>query len=124
MTEHYQWGDVFVLPSVCEGSATVIYEALGHGLPVITTPNAGSVVRDGLDGFIVPIRDAAAIVRCLDRLASDGELWREMSRNARQRSLQFTLRSYQERLLQVLRSRRVGPDSGHPLCGSASAGPP
>jgi len=39
---HYEWADVFLLPSVCEGSATVCYEALAAGLPVVTTPNAGS----------------------------------------------------------------------------------
>ena len=45
---HYAWADVFLLPSVCEGSATVVYEALTAGLPVICTPNTGSVVRDGV----------------------------------------------------------------------------
>jgi glycosyltransferase involved in cell wall biosynthesis len=68
---HYQWADVFVFPSLCEGSAMVTYEALAAGLPVITTPNAGSVVRDGVDGFIVPIRDAEAIAAKLDLLARD-----------------------------------------------------
>ncbi len=102
MAEHYQWADVFVLPSICEGSATVVYEALGHGLPVVTTPNAGSVVRDGLEGFIVPIRDVAAITRCLDRLSTDAQMWREMSQSAYRRSLEFTVERYQERLLQAL----------------------
>ncbi len=78
MAEHYQWADVFVLPSICEGSATVVYEALGHGLPVVTTPNAGSVVRDGVEGFVVRIRDVAAIIQSLDRL-SDPQLRSEMS---------------------------------------------
>ena len=41
MPELYAWADVFVLPSVCEGSATVIYEALAAGLPVVCTPYAG-----------------------------------------------------------------------------------
>ncbi|MGA2257754.1 MAG: glycosyltransferase family 4 protein [Thermoguttaceae bacterium] len=102
MAEHYQWADVFVLPSICEGSATVVYEAIGHGLPVVTTPNAGSVVRDGVEGFVVPIRDAAAIVQSLDRLLSDPQLRLEMSHRAYQRSLEFTVKRYQERLLQIL----------------------
>jgi hypothetical protein len=61
MAELYQWADVFVLPSLCEGSAMVIYEALNWGLPVITTYNSGSIVRDGIDGYIVPIRDSEVI---------------------------------------------------------------
>ncbi len=46
--------DVFVFPSLFEGSAVVTYEALACGLPSIVTPNAGSVVRDGVEGLIVP----------------------------------------------------------------------
>jgi glycosyltransferase involved in cell wall biosynthesis len=53
----YTWADVLVLPSICEGSAMVTYEALSLGVPIITTYNSGSLIRDGLDGFIVPIRD-------------------------------------------------------------------
>lgn len=57
----YAWADVFVLPSICEGSAMVTYEALSLSVPVVTTYNSGSIVRDAIDGFVVPIRDAEAI---------------------------------------------------------------
>ena len=46
--------DVFVFPSLFEGSAVVTYEALACGLPCVVTPSAGSVVRDGVEGFLVP----------------------------------------------------------------------
>ena len=98
----FAWADVFLLPSLCEGSATVCYEALSHGLPVITTPNAGSVVRDGVDGFIVPIRDSAAIADRIERLADNGELWAEMSANARLHAADYSLEKYGERLLRTL----------------------
>lgn len=61
----YEWADVFVLPSICEGSAMVTYEALISGVPVITTYNSGAVVRDEIDGFIVPIRNVEAIAEKL-----------------------------------------------------------
>jgi glycosyltransferase involved in cell wall biosynthesis len=67
-TQLYQWADVFVLPSLCEGSAMVTYEALMFGLPIITTHNAGSIIRDGVDGFIVPIRDSQAIAKSLVKI--------------------------------------------------------
>ena len=102
MAAHYRWADVFVLPALCEGSATVCYEALAAGLPVITTPNAGSVVRDGVDGFLVPIRDAGAIASRLELLASSPELRAEMSRNAAARAREFTVAAYGERLLAAL----------------------
>jgi len=38
------------------GAALVNYEAMASGLPVVTTHVAGSVVRDGVDGFVVPAR--------------------------------------------------------------------
>ncbi len=49
--------DVFVFPSLFEGSAVVTYEAMACGLPCIVTAEAGSVVRHGRDGLIVPARD-------------------------------------------------------------------
>ena len=52
--------DVFVFPSLFEGSAVVTYEALACGLPCVVTPDAGSVVRDGIEGFVVGSRDVEA----------------------------------------------------------------
>ncbi len=48
MPDLYRWADVFVLPSIVEGSAAASYEALLSGLPVVATPNTGSIVEDGL----------------------------------------------------------------------------
>ncbi|TIN26419.1 glycosyltransferase family 4 protein [Mesorhizobium sp.] len=71
MGDLYRWADVFVLPSIVEGSAGVVYEAVMSGVPVITTPNAGSIVRDGVDGFVVPIRDQKALAQAIGRYAED-----------------------------------------------------
>lgn len=69
----YAWADVFVLPSLCEGSAMVTYEALSLGVPVITTYNSGSIARDSIDGFIVPIRDVNAIADKLLKFYTQGD---------------------------------------------------
>ncbi len=102
MERHYAWADVFLLPTICEGSATVCYEALAAGLPVITTAHAGSVVRDGQEGWIVPIRDPEAIAERLELLRSQPELLAHMSQNARLRAGEFTVEKYGERLLAAL----------------------
>lgn len=107
VADHLAWADVFVLPSICEGSATVTYEALAAGLPVICTPNSGSIVRDGRDGFIVPIRDAAAIVECLERLR-DPVLRAGMSANARERALFGSEGAYGRRLVRAFEPRAAG----------------
>jgi glycosyltransferase involved in cell wall biosynthesis len=102
VTEHFQWADVFLLPSLCEGSATVTYEALAYGLPVICTPNTGSVVRDGVEGFIVPVRDAAAVAQRIERLAHDVELRAQMAAAVKARAAEFTVAEYGRRLLAAL----------------------
>lgn len=98
----FAWADVFVLPSICEGSATATYEALAAGLPVICTPNTGSLVRDGIDGFIVPVRSSAALVERLDTLARHSWLVEQMSQNAKRRSSDLSLDAYAARLLAAL----------------------
>jgi glycosyltransferase involved in cell wall biosynthesis len=102
IVEHYAWADVFLLPSICEGSATVVYEALGAGLPIVCTPNTGSVVRDGMEGFIVPAGDPDAIVHALDTLAGDAGLRRDMAERSRLRFQEYDLDSYGKRLLSAL----------------------
>lgn len=103
LLEHYEWADVFLLPSLCEGSATVCYEALSCGLPVITTPNAGSVVRDGIEGFIVPIRDPDAIAEKLQLFIDRPELLKSMGESALQRSQSFTVENYGDRLIKAIK---------------------
>jgi glycosyltransferase involved in cell wall biosynthesis len=98
----YQWADVLVLPSICEGSATVTYEALACGLPVITTCNSGSVVRDGVDGFIVPIRDVTALSEAIARLQQDVGLRDSMAQAAREQASNISLEAYAGRLLKSL----------------------
>jgi glycosyltransferase involved in cell wall biosynthesis len=108
MVDHYTWADVLLLPTICEGSATVCYEALAAGLPVVTTPNAGSVVRDGVEGFVVPIRDSRTLIDRLVRLAQDRDLLEGMSANALARASEFTLENYGEQLVGALARRATG----------------
>lgn len=102
IVEEFRWADVFLLPSLCEGSATAVYEALAAGLPVITTENTGSVVRDGVEGFIVPVCDPEAIATAVRALADNPELRQSMSANALLCAADHTVESYGKRLLAAL----------------------
>ncbi len=109
----YRWADVVLLPSLCEGSAPVIYEALASGLPVITTYSTGSVVRHGVEGLIVPERDPQAIVDAVRYLADNEDVRATMSANARRTAAGHTVDKYGARLLDVL-SRLHAPQGGKP----------
>lgn len=63
LRELYQQADVLCVPSLVEGFGHVYLEALACGTPVIGTPNSGApdLIRDGQEGFIVPVRDAESI---------------------------------------------------------------
>ena len=61
--EQYQRADVFVLPSLADSYSLVVLEAMSAGVPVIISENTGtaSVIENGREGFVVPIRDAQEI---------------------------------------------------------------
>ena len=61
--KHYSQASVLVLPSIEEGLALVQAQAMACGVPVIATENTGAadLFTDGVEGFVVPIRDARAI---------------------------------------------------------------
>ena len=94
LPELYHSGSVLVLPSLEEGFGMVAYEAAACGLPVIVTENVGATIRDGVDGYIVPIRDPDALADRLLRLYRDEALRREMGESARQYVRQFTWERY------------------------------
>ncbi|MDA1330649.1 MAG: glycosyltransferase family 4 protein [Chloroflexi bacterium] len=69
---YYSQGSVFVIASIEEGLALVQAQAMACGLPVIATTNTGAedLFSDGVEGFIVPIRDADAIAERIAQLLS------------------------------------------------------
>jgi len=97
----YRSASVFVFPSLSEGSAKVCYEAMACGLPVVVTPNAGSVARDGVEGFLVPPHDAETLAGRIEQLYRDGETRETMGRAARVRMREFTWEAHRERLLEL-----------------------
>jgi alpha-maltose-1-phosphate synthase len=99
--------DVFVFPSLFEGSAVVTYEALACGLPSVVTPSAGSVVRDGVDGFLVPPGAVEPLAERMEQLGRDPALRASMSRSARARALAFDWPRYHAAVVDALRSVAV-----------------
>lgn len=100
----YRQADVFVLPTLAEGSAEVTYEAMACGLPLVTTLAAGSVARDGVEALIVPERNALALADALECLVEDRELRSRLSAAARARAAEYTWDFYGGRLTRALMS--------------------
>jgi glycosyltransferase involved in cell wall biosynthesis len=82
--------DLFVLPSYLrEGIPRALLEAASMGLPLVTTdtPGCKEVVEDGVNGFLVPARDAGALGRAVLTLLGDADLRRRFGRCSRQRAV-------------------------------------
>ena len=102
LKEELMRADVLVLPTLAEGSATVVFEALAAGLPVITTASAGSIVTTGEDGLIVPERDAVALAEAIQAVVEDRERRNGMALTARRNRARYTENDWQDRLVHGL----------------------
>jgi alpha-maltose-1-phosphate synthase len=98
--EQMRQHDVLLFPTLFDGFGLVITEALSQGLPVITTANSGApeCIRDGVEGFIVPIRSSQAIAECLQQLVNDREQLARMSRACIHRADELSWSGYEQGL--------------------------
>lgn len=100
--KYYSQGSVFVIASIQEGLAMVIVQAMACRLPVICTTNTGGedIVRDGVDGFIIPVRDVEALKEKLQYLYDNPEMCKKMGGAAKGRvSEGFTWDDYGKRMI-------------------------
>jgi glycosyltransferase involved in cell wall biosynthesis len=100
--QEFQQADVFVLPSLAEGSAEATYEAAAAGLPLVTTRAAGSIARDAIDGRIVPERHTEALAGAIEQIVEDRATRDRMAHAARERARDYTWERYGERLVTAL----------------------
>jgi glycosyltransferase involved in cell wall biosynthesis len=93
--------DLLLFPSTCEGSAGAVTEAMAAGLPIVTSPNSGTLVEDGVNGFVRKYDDVEGMAQAVDRLAGDSTLRREMGKASRQAAESCSLLSYGQKLTAV-----------------------
>ena len=94
-------GSVFVLPSIEEGLAMVIPQAMACGLPAICTTNTGGadIVRNDKEGFIIPIRDISALKEKILYLYENEAERKRMSELSLKRVTEFTWDAYGENII-------------------------
>jgi L-malate glycosyltransferase len=102
--------DIFVLPSHAEGLPNSLLEAMVVGLPAVATAVGGvpEVIEDGVDGLLVPPRDAASLATAILRVLRDPELATRLAAAGRERArLEFGF----DRVVAELRSVYETPSS-------------
>ena len=83
--EHYQQASIFAFTSRAEGFGLVLIEAQSFGLPVVSFDcpiGPAEIVRDSIDGFLIPDFDIDTFAGKLTLLMSDDSLRKEMGKNA------------------------------------------
>lgn len=101
LNEYYSLGSIFVFPSLVEGFGLVLLEAMACGIPIITTPNTAGpdIITEGVEGFIVSIRDVEALKEKLGWCYEHPQELAEMGRAARRKAEQLTWDLYRQRLV-------------------------
>src|SRR5207253_1024940 len=75
LAEHLLRADVFVMPSLFEGTPQTLVETMLSGLPVVATATCGmrDVIRDGENGLLIPLRSPQALTAAIERLLCENE---------------------------------------------------
>jgi glycosyltransferase involved in cell wall biosynthesis len=101
----YRSHDVFVLPSLSEGTPRTLVEARALGCPVVASRVGGipSSVIDGSDGLLVPPRDPAALAAAIERVLDDGPLRQRLIEEGLRRSAVFSVEDFADQIVAELR---------------------
>ena len=77
--------DISVLPSYSEGLSNTLLESMAAGVPVVTTHVGGNpeLIKDGINGFLVPVKSPQLLAEAMVRILDNPELARQLSIQAR-----------------------------------------
>lgn len=98
--------DVLCLPSIVEGRALVMQEAMSQGLPLIITPNTGGedLIHKDETGFLIPIRSPEAIAEKIMWYADNRSCVEEMGNQARKWAENYTWGRYREKIVEEIKA--------------------
>jgi glycosyltransferase involved in cell wall biosynthesis len=110
LNELYSQADIFALASFAEGLPGVLMEAMAMEIPCVSTWITGvpELIRDGIDGILVPPADACTLASGLARLIDDPALRRRIGIAGRARILdKFDLEKNAQHLASIFRRRAL-----------------
>ena len=101
MHNEFERADVFVLPSLSEGQAGALLEAMACGCPVIATRESGVDFEPGC-GITVPSRNTEALAQAIMTVIGDRDHRNQLARGALQQAESFSMEKWKERLAEVV----------------------
>jgi len=101
----YRNADLFILPSIEEGSPLVTYLALGAGIPSIVSPMGGGGIISADEGVVIEPHDKTAWVDAIQKLSFDGELRKKMGANAHEKAKEYTWEQVGRRRMKELEKK-------------------
>jgi glycosyltransferase involved in cell wall biosynthesis len=110
LAAHYASADVFLFPSVTETFGNVVTEGLASGLVVVGYDYAATreYVRDGVNGYVVPMNDADAFRTKAGSILADRSRWPELRRAARATTQDLTWAAIVDQFASALAETAVG----------------
>jgi len=96
--------DIIVLPSYREGVPRTLLEAASMGKPIVTTnaPGCREVVEDGINGFLVPVKDYKSLAKKIEVLIDNPALREEFGKNSRVKAVkEFDIKAVVDKYLKV-----------------------
>ena len=103
--QHYADADIFVLPSISEGSPKVIPEAMAKGLPIIATRVGGlpELIENGVNGILIEPHDAVSLSDAIEYLATNPIMRQSMGEASLDKAEEFTLEVQMERFADFIK---------------------
>lgn len=107
----YASSDIFLFPSDTETFGNVTLEAMSSGLPCVVADATGSrsLVESGVNGYLAPPRDTKEFAACVNKIALDDELRKQMGKAARQKALVYSWENVNTKLLENYKEALESP---------------
>ena len=102
MKEFYKKHDVFIFPTLLEGSSKSVYEAAASSLCIITTKESGSIIINKKTGIIIKTKNSQAIKNAMKKVVNNRKLLIKYSNNSYKESIKWTWDKYAKNIVEIL----------------------
>lgn len=107
MQEEFLSADAFVFPTLTEGLAGVLVEAIACGCPVVTTRCGGLDITDGENGILIPSQSEPLLIDALERIYSDRDRRARISSKTKELAHAYSMQAWAERLVALIRDTKA-----------------